>query len=238
MLLPTILDFKQQFARDFPYASPLKGPNVGSGAVITPVLGGPNGDQVSSYTVTAGGTGFSANQPPTVIVYGGGGFGATAQATAVGGVITAVTPVTPGYGYKGNPLPSVYVSPGTGDNTSPDSVNDFDIANALNDATVFNVSQELLGSQAAFTRAYLLLAAHYLCKNLLASGMGVGGKAEWLTQTKTVGPITESFAIPDRILKSPILSKLSVTTYGAQFLEFMAPQLIGNFATYNRITQP
>jgi hypothetical protein len=100
------------------------------------------------------------------------------------------------------------------------------------------MTRNLSGSQAAFTYAYDLLAAHYLCESLQASGTGLGGKAEWLTNSKTVGNVSESYQIPPRVLNSPFLSKLSRTTYGAQFLELFSVQLIGNMQSFYRPTAP
>jgi hypothetical protein len=50
--------------------------------------------------------------------------------------------------------------------------------------------------------------------------------------------VSEDFDIPKRILNSPYLSKLSKTTYGAQFLELVSPQPIANFQTFYRQTLP
>jgi hypothetical protein len=231
-ILPTVPDFKTQFVRDFPYAVPVAG--GGSGAVLTPTIGSnPNGG-ILSIAITAGGSGYPGT--PTVIAQSGNGIGSFITASLTAGVVTGVTIVREGYGYT--QVPTIYVSNGRGDNTDTSKVTDFDIASSQNKAASFNMTQALWSSQAGFTIAYGLLSAHYLCEDLLAGGMGMNGKAEWLTQSKTVGNVTESYSIPDRILKSPYLSKLSKTTYGAQFLELISPQLIGNFASFHRDTLP
>jgi hypothetical protein len=208
----------------------------GSGAVLTPTIGAIPDGGILSIVITNGGSGYPA--VPTVIAQGGGGIGSTITAAIIAGVVTSVSIIRPGYGYGTTVLPTLYVSNGLGDNTDNNRVTDYDIASAQNKAMAFNMTSALWGSQASFTTAYNLLAAHYLCEDLLAGGMGLNGKAEWLTQSKTVGNVTESYAIPDRILKSPYLSKLSKTTYGAQFLELVSPQLIGNVLSFHRDTLP
>lgn len=235
-VLPAISDFKAQFLRDFsPYAVPLSG--GGSGATITPVLGGVN-NGLAGVTLDAGGANYPANVLPTVIVYGGGGIGAAVTITVVAGAVATAVLSDAGYGYDQQLLPVVYVSNGLGDDTDEKKVTDYDIVAAFNAARAFNMTQSLLPSQQTFTYAYNLLTAHYLCENLQAAGLGLGGKAEWVTNSKTVGNVTESYSIPDRILKSPYLSKISKTTYGAQFLELMSPQLIGNMQSYHRSALP
>ncbi len=67
---------------------------------------------LSSVTVTTGGTGYSAS--PTVTITGGGGTGATATATVVGGVITAINITNPGVGYTSAPTITISDPTGTG----------------------------------------------------------------------------------------------------------------------------
>ena len=230
--LPTIADFKAQFRRDFPFATP-----ASANGVVRPLGTASinNGQQVTAIAVDDPGSGLSANPTPIeVVIYGGGGIGAAAQGAVVAGEMPAIVVTNPGIGYATAPF--VYVPIG-GDNTDLKKVSDFDIAAAFT-AMAFNMTQRLAGSQSTFTRAYNLLAAHYLCESLIAAGTGLGGQADWLTEAKTVGNVSQHFAIPDRVLKSPLLSKLSKTTYGAQFLELMSPQLIGNFQSFHRATLP
>ena len=75
---------------------------------------------VTSYTVTAGGSGYTS--APTVTVTGGGGSGATAVATISGGAVTAIHPisgnVTPplslGVNYSGSVTVTISGGGGTG----------------------------------------------------------------------------------------------------------------------------
>lgn len=231
--LPSIADFKRQFVGDFPYAVPLSAAGGGRGAEAVATL---SGDGVASIAVTAGGSNYSSTAKIKVLIFGGGGVGAEASVVLTGNVVTAVTVTNPGFGYMTAPV--VMITSGVGDDTDLEKLRDADIINAFVAALSFNMTQALFSSQAAFTYAYNLLTAHYLCRNLTARGTGLGGKMSWLTASKTVGDVTESYEIPDRVLKSPILSKLSTTTYGAQFLELISPRLIGNIHAYHRNTLP
>lgn len=230
--LPTIGDFKAQFVRDFPYATPLRYKGV-TAATATANLNASY--SVDSITVNSAGAGYVASQPPTVIIYGGGGLGAMATPNVVAGQIASIDVDNGGYNYRRAPL--VYISV-NGDDTNLDKVTDYDIARAFTAAMQFNFTEGLFSTQAAFVYAYNLLAAHYLCMTVIAGGTGLSGQATWLTSSKTVGNVTESYEIPDRVMNSPFLSKLSRTTYGAQFLELVSPQLIGNFQSFHRDTLP
>lgn len=234
-IYPSIPEFKGQFPGEFPYAV-LPGSPGGSGAAISIVsASGLNGSILSSDVVlNSGGSGYT-NGTPTIIVQNGGGTGCVLVPVISSGVITAVSLVGGGYGYTTPNTINVYISPG-GDNTQLDKVTDFDIANAQVAALQFNVSQGLFLNQQAFTYAMNLLSAHYLCRIAGASQAGLAGKADWVTNSKTVGDVSESYTIPDRLLRSPFFSKLGSTTYGAQFLELLSPQLIGNTASYHRYT--
>ena len=97
-----------------PASSRLLAPSMAAGAVPNPANSsaltfladaGVVSPTVSSVAVTKGGTGYHAN--PIVTLSGGGGSGATATATVVGGVITAITVTNPGGGYTAAPTVTV-----------------------------------------------------------------------------------------------------------------------------------
>jgi hypothetical protein len=113
------------------------------------------------------------------------------------------------------------------DQTDTSRIRDKDITKALVQAGI-NFSQANWSSQANFTYAYCLLAAHYLCENIAASSQGINGQGEWLINAKSVDTISANFSIPERIMKSIILAPISKTTYGCAYLELLAPQLVGN----------
>jgi hypothetical protein len=116
-------------------------------------------------------------------------------------------------------------------------VRDADITRAIRDAGV-NCNHSLFGTQAEFNAAFLRLVAHYLVSNLMASREGMRSQYNWLTQAKTVGDVTAAFSIPPRILESPTFSFMATTRYGAQYLSFISPRLIGNVASFHRESSP
>src|SRR6185312_971847 len=73
--------------------------NAALGTVSSIVLSG----GVSALNVIAGGTGYSSTSPPSVTISGGGGTGATATATVVGGAVTGFTITNAGSGYTAAP---------------------------------------------------------------------------------------------------------------------------------------
>ncbi len=70
-----------------------------------------SGQFVTSYTVTSGGSGYTAT--PLVHVSGGGGSGASAVAVVSGGIVTAVNPVNAGSGYTNAPTATIDPPPPT-----------------------------------------------------------------------------------------------------------------------------
>lgn len=76
--------------------------NYGNGAAATATL---TSGAVSSFAVSAGGTGYLT--PPPVFLTGGGGSGAVAQAVVVAGVLTGINVVHGGAGYATPPLVTI-----------------------------------------------------------------------------------------------------------------------------------
>ena len=69
----------------------------GTGAAATAVV---TEGRITAVTVDEGGSGYNTQNPPTVSITGGSGFGATAVAViGGGGAITAITVTTPGRNY-------------------------------------------------------------------------------------------------------------------------------------------
>lgn len=117
------------------------------------------------------------------------------------------------------------------------SVLDSDIAKAFQMTNV-NLNQALFGDQATYTMAYLLLSAHYLVMNLQSSSQGINGQYGFLEASKSVGSVSQSFNIPDRILANPYWSMLMKTNYGAMYLMQILPQLAGQIYTVEGRTRP
>ena len=112
-------------------------------------------------------------------------------------------------------------------NSDPNTgVLELDVNNAFQ-MTNFNINQALFSCQSNYTTGYLLLSAHYLVSNLRNSSQGINGKFTWLEQSKGVGAVNSSYAIPQRILDNPYWTQLVTTTYGQQYLQLLMPQLTG-----------
>jgi hypothetical protein len=104
--------------------------------------------------------------------------------------------------------------------------------------TAVNFNPDLFCEQASYTIGYLLLSAHYLVMDLRASSQGLNGQFSFLEQSKSVGSISQSFAIPDRIMQNPEWAMLMKTNYGAQFMMLVLPQMAGQIYTVAGSTRP
>lgn len=111
-----------------------------------------------------------------------------------------------------------------------ENVLDADIANAMQ-MTNININQGLFAEQSDYNVGYLLLTAHYLVMNLRQSSQGLNGQFSFLEQSKGVGSVNSSFAIPQRILDNPNWSMLTKTNYGAQYIQILLPALTGQMYT-------
>lgn len=105
-------------------------------------------------------------------------------------------------------------------------VMDSDITNAFNLVDLV-INQGLWGTQGAYTIGFLYLAAHFLVLNIRASSQGLNGQYNWAQNSKSVGSVSESFTIPERIINNPELMQYTKTNYGAQYLQLVLPLLTG-----------
>jgi len=117
------------------------------------------------------------------------------------------------------------------------SVLDSDITKAMDMANL-NFNQVLWSDQAAFNIGFMYLSAHYLVMDLRYSSQGINGQFNFLESSKSVGSISQSFAIPQRVLDNPDWAVLMKTNYGAQFLQLVLPQLAGQIFISYGSTRP
>ena len=106
------------------------------------------------------------------------------------------------------------------------SVLDADIGKAYGQVN-FAINPALFTNQENYTLGYLWLAAHWLVTDLRASSQGIAGQYNWLENSKSVGSVSEGFAIPQRILDNPYFAGLTKTNYGAKYLQLLLPALAG-----------
>lgn len=111
--------------------------------------------------------------------------------------------------------------------TVDDYLSDNDILRAFKEAKV-NFNAGLFEEEETAKMVFLYLTAHYLiidlnnAQNPLAMGfMG-------FTQSKSVGSVSESYAIPQFMTNNAILSQYATTGFGRKYLSLIQPYLIGN----------
>lgn len=121
------------------------------------------------------------------------------------------------------------------DQTDLSKVRNVDVQRGL-DSAGLNFNAALWGTQAAYAEAYLLLAAHFLCVNILNSSQGLGSQSTWLLSDKGTGSVRGSFAIPEQVREDMFLSRMATTGYGAEYLAVLAPLLVGNFSNVRGIS--
>jgi hypothetical protein len=116
--------------------------------------------------------------------------------------------------------------------TASNTVLDSDINKAIVEAGV-NFNDALYSDQETYSVSYLYLTAHYLVMDLRASTQGIAGDFPWLTNSKSVGSVSEGLAIPEFMLKNPMLSHFGKTYYGVKYLSLVYPRIVGPiFASY------
>ena len=112
-----------------------------------------------------------------------------------------------------------------------DSVNNYiqdsDIMRAFNEA-VINFNANLFTDQNSAIMVFLYLAAHYLVIDLNNAANPLAMGFIGFTQSKSVGSVSQSFALPDFVTKNAALSQYMQTGYGAKYVSLIYPYLIGN----------
>lgn len=117
------------------------------------------------------------------------------------------------------------------------SILDSDISSAFIFANP-NINPALFPDQVTYSLGYNLLAAHFLVLNLRSSSQGISGQYNFLQSGKGVGPMSESFAIPQRILDNPYLAMYCKTNYGTMYVQMVLPYLSGQMITVCGGTNP
>lgn len=116
-------------------------------------------------------------------------------------------------------------------------VTDQDITRAMAEAEA-SMNESIIPTQSIFNLAFLYLTAHFLVIDLRAASQGVEGSFSWITASKSVGSVSESFAVPQKIQDSPLLSMFTKTNYGAKYLHMLLPYLVGRIFSVCGRTQP
>lgn len=107
---------------------------------------------------------------------------------------------------------------------------DRDIQRAIEETAIF-INSAFASTQESYTNQFLYLTAHNMVMNLRSSSQGLNGQYSWLQNSRGAGGVSESLAIPDRILENPELAMLAKTNYGAKYLLMIIPQISGQVFT-------
>lgn len=108
-----------------------------------------------------------------------------------------------------------------------EKVVDQDIAKAFGQTNMF-INQRLFDDNPDYKIGYNLLAAHFLVIDFQMSSQGLGSAFSWIESSKSVGSVSQSFAIPQSIQDDPQYAMLTRTGYGAKYLSLVLPKLVGN----------
>ena len=104
---------------------------------------------------------------------------------------------------------------------------DEDIETAFLEAQM-NFNQTLFDTDANIKIGYLYLTAHYLVNDIRAALNGVTAFGAMPVQSRSVGNVSEAYAIPEAYLNDPSLSFLTGSAYGLKYLSMIIPMLRGN----------
>lgn len=102
---------------------------------------------------------------------------------------------------------------------------DDDITKAFVEARL-NLNQALFSSDEFIELGFLYLTAHYLVNDIKAGGLESSGA--FPVQSRSVGSVSESYAVPERYKSDPILSFYTQSSYGLKYLNMILPALTGN----------
>jgi len=110
-------------------------------------------------------------------------------------------------------------------------VTDNDLDKAFIEADM-NFNESLFGEDNALKTCFLYLAAHYLCNDLQTATDGINSTGYYPVSSRSVGSVSESYAIPEWMTKDPNLGAFMTTRYGQKYLSLIKPLLIGNVQVY------
>lgn len=116
-----------------------------------------------------------------------------------------------------------------------DYVMDADITKAYAEAGI-NFNEGLFSTDDQLKISFLYLAAHYLVNDLQTSAQGLGSGSMFPVSSRSVGPVSETYAVPDWIAKDPVWSMYATTRYGLKYISLVKPLLIGNVVVYEGAT--
>ena len=132
-----------------------------------------------------------------------------------------------------------YKSMSNGTTSTPSSINtdweqvdddiknyvlDTDVADAIIQADM-TINTNL--SPGLIEIAHKYLSAHILCDSISMSRTGLQSQYNGIVASKSVGSVSESFSIPEKMLKVPTFAWLNTTKYGNKYISLIYPYIIG-----------
>ena len=75
--------------------------------------------------------------------------------------------------------------------------------------------------------AFLFLVAHYLCMDMQMAQSGINSTAQYMVTSKSVGDVSASYGVPQKLLNNPLYNYLSTTQFGMKYLSLLYPRTIG-----------
>ena len=106
-------------------------------------------------------------------------------------------------------------------------ISDTDIQKAFSEARI-NFNQNLFSTCEEIKIAFCYLTAHYLVIDLNNANNPFALGSMGITQSKSVGSVSESYGIPQWIMNDKNLSLYAQTGYGRKYLSLIIPRLTGN----------
>lgn len=106
------------------------------------------------------------------------------------------------------------------------SITDQDIARAMLE-TSLTINQSLFCGQEIYTLGFMYLAASNLVNNIRQSSQGIASQYDWNVNSKSVGNVSISSQIPQRIMDNPEFAYLTNNAYGVKYLMMILPYLSG-----------
>lgn len=102
---------------------------------------------------------------------------------------------------------------------------DSDIDKAINEC-INRISESFFNNQLTYTEGFLYLTAHLLYTNLLSASSGISNNSTSLTTSKTVGSVSESYAVPDWMLEHVKTTEFSKSPYGIKYYSLIYAKLV------------
>lgn len=123
------------------------------------------------------------------------------------------------------------------------TVKDADITKAIGEANaLFNTGLWTAGTDLEIAFQYLtahcLVTAIRAAGGLKAVGTGIDSTGSFALNSKSAGPRSISYALPQDMKDNPVLNQYMKTQYGQKYLEMLTPNLIGNVEIAQGRTQP